>query len=157
MFDSRPLCPVSNDPNDLSILTPAHFIIGDNLLSRPKPSLININVNRLCVYKQISQRIEHFAKRWKTEYLMNLQSRNKWKRKHKNVEVGEMVIIRHDELPIIRHDELPPQKWLLGRITEVFPDEEGLVRRVMVKTENSTLMRPIHKICVLPMDKTDTD
>lgn len=77
-LNSRPLCPVSNDPNDLSILTPGHFLIGDSLLLPPRPSLLSINANRLGVYKQISQRIEHFAKRWKAEYLSMLQHRRKW-------------------------------------------------------------------------------
>lgn len=143
-LNSRPMCPVTNDPNDFSILTPGHFIIGDNILSPPRPSLMNINVNRLGIYKQISQQVEHFAKRWKSEYLTQLQWRKKWMHKKENVKIGEMVLIRH-------HD-LPPQKWLIGRITEVFPDKQGDVRKVMVKTAKTTLMRPIHEISVLPID-----
>lgn len=44
-LNSRPLCPVSNDPDVLSILTPAHFLIGDNLLVPPRPSLLDINIS----------------------------------------------------------------------------------------------------------------
>lgn len=65
VLNSRPLCPVSNDPNDFSILTPGHFLIGEPLLSPPRPSLLEVHPSRLGIYKQISQRIEHFAKRWK--------------------------------------------------------------------------------------------
>lgn len=61
------------------------------------------------------------------------------------MQVGDMVLIKNDGVA--------PSKWLLGRITETFPDEEGLVRRVNVKTETTTLMRPIHKISVLPIEK----
>lgn len=145
VLNSRPLCPVTNDPNDLSILTPGHFLIGDALLSPPRPSLLEIHPNRLGIYKQISQRVEHFAKRWKKEYLSTLQHRRKWMRQCKNVEVGDLVIIKDDDHP--------PSQWNLGRVTEVFPDSEGLVRSVMVRTKNSELMRPIHKISILPIDK----
>lgn len=145
VLNSRPLCPVSNDPNDLSILTPGHFLIGDALLSPPRPSLLEINPNRLGVYKQISQRVEHFAKRWKKEYLSTLQNRRKWMRQCENVETGDLVIIKDDDYP--------PMKWNLGRVTEVFPDEDGLVRSVMVRTEKSEYTRPIHKISILPIDK----
>ena len=39
--------------------------------------------------------------------------------------------------------------WPIGRITEVFPDRDGFVRRVRVKTKTSTLERPITKLCLL--------
>lgn len=145
VLNSRPLCPVTNDPNDLSIITPGHFLIGDSLLTPARPSLLEIHPNRLGVYNQISQRVEHFAKRWKREYLSTLQHRRKWMRQCENVEVGDLVIIKDDNLP--------PSQWNLGRVTEVFPDSEGLVRSVMVRTKSSELMRPIHKISILPIDK----
>ena len=37
----------------------------------------------------------------------------------------------------------------IGRITEVFPDRDGFVCRVRVKTKTSTLERPITKLCLL--------
>ena len=145
VLNSRPLCPVTNDPNDLSILTPGHFLIGDSLLSPPRPSLLDINPNRLGVYKQISQRVEHFARRWKREYLSTLQHRQKWMRQCDNVEVGDLVLIKDDDYS--------PSQWHMGRVTEVHPDSEGLVRSVMIRTKNSELKRPIHKISILPIDK----
>lgn len=148
-MNSRPLCPVSDDPDDLSVLTPAHFLIGDNLLCPPRPSLLDIHTSRLSKWKQISQKIEHFKKRWRAEYLSKLQYRNKWMRQCDNVRVGDMVLVKEDGAP--------PSKWLLGRIMETFPDEEGLVRSVKVKTETSMFMRPIHKVSVLPIEKALND
>lgn len=145
VLNSRPLCPVTNDPNDFSILTPGHFLIGEPLLSPPRPSLLEVHPSRLGIYKQISQRVEHFAKRWKNEYLSMLQHRPKWMRQTENVEVGEMVLVRDDNYP--------PGQWQLGRILEVFPDSDGLVRSVKVRTQTYEFMRPIHKISVLPIDE----
>lgn len=144
-LNSRPLCPVSEDPNDLTVLTPGHFLIGDSLLAPPRSSLLNLKVSRLDTWKQISQRIEHVTRRWKAEYLSRLQHRNKWLRQCTNVELGDMVIIKEDSLP--------PSKWLLGRVINTFPDREGLVRKVIVRTATTTLERPITKINILPIDK----
>lgn len=62
-----------------------------------------------------------------------------------NVRVGDLVLIKEDDWH--------PKKWLMGRILEVYPDEEGLVRKVCVKTETTTLLRPITKISLLPIDQ----
>ena len=44
---------------------------------------------------------------------------------------------------------VPRSQWRLGRITEIYPDDNGLVRQVSVKTETSEVKRPIHKLCLV--------
>lgn len=39
VLNSRPLCPVTNDPSDLEVLTPGHFMIGDRMVTPPEPTL----------------------------------------------------------------------------------------------------------------------
>lgn len=46
-LNSRPLCPMTNDPSDLTALTPGHFLIGEAILSAPRPSLLNKKLNCL--------------------------------------------------------------------------------------------------------------
>lgn len=118
-------------------------------IGAPRPSLLDTHVSRLCKWIQISQKVEHFQKRWKAEYISQLQYRNKWMRQCTNVEIGDMVLIKDDGLP--------PSKWLLGRVIETFPDAEGLVRKVNIKTATNTLMRSIHKVSILPIDKALED
>lgn len=50
---------------------------------------------------------------------------------------------------IVRDDNLPPTHWCVGRVLETFPDREGLVRTVKIKTATTELVRPITKICIL--------
>ena len=40
-------------------------------------------------------------------------------------------------------------RWNTGKILQVFPGEDGLVRNVQVKTASGTYVRPITKICVI--------
>ena len=47
LLNSRPLEPLSEDPEDVIALTPGHFLIGTALNSVPEPSLLNLNESRL--------------------------------------------------------------------------------------------------------------
>ncbi|XP_058816911.1 uncharacterized protein LOC131680209 [Topomyia yanbarensis] len=47
IMNSRPLLPLSEDPNDLAALTPAHFLVGSSLHALPDPDLMNVPANRL--------------------------------------------------------------------------------------------------------------
>ena len=58
----------------------------------------------------------------------------------RNFTFGDTVIV----------DESKPRNvWPIGRITEVFPDKDGFLRCVRIKTKTSTLERPITKLCLL--------
>ncbi|XP_039304825.1 uncharacterized protein LOC120357689 [Solenopsis invicta] len=42
VLNSRPICPMSEDPSDIDALTPAHFLTGDPLMLFPEPSLTDV-------------------------------------------------------------------------------------------------------------------
>ena len=50
---------------------------------------------------------------------------------------------------IIVDEQSPRNLWPIGRVSEVFPDDSGFVRRVKVMTKKSTLERPVSKLCLL--------
>lgn len=142
-LNSRPLCPLSNDPEDLEVLTPGHFLIGQALNLPPEPSLLAVNTNRLNQYQYIQRLMQQFWKRWSNEYLHRLQQRPKWVQSKPNINPGNIVIIKDDNLP--------PAQWMLGRVLKIYPGQDQLVRVADVQCKSSILKRPIHKLCLLPI------
>lgn len=47
ILNSRPLTPLSDDPNDLRALTPGHFLVREMLQTYPEPDLHEIPANKL--------------------------------------------------------------------------------------------------------------
>lgn len=82
------------------------------------------------------------------EYLNTLQQRSKWQQHKPQVKVGDLALLRSDQLP--------PCAWALGRVLAVYPGPDNLVRVVSIKTQSGEFMRPITQICVLPIDQRDT-
>ena len=144
-LNSRPLCPLTDDPTDLSALTPAHFLIGQSTLTVPEPSTLEIPASRLNRWQLLRQMYEHFWHRWSSEYLHELQYRPKWRARLPEPKIGDLCLVRLDFQP--------PCKWPLARITDVRPGADGLTRVVHLKTASSSLLRPISKISLLPSNE----
>jgi hypothetical protein len=62
-LNSRPLVPMSNDPNDLTAITPGHFLIGEALTAPLEPDLIELKINRLSRHQLLERLRQHFWKR----------------------------------------------------------------------------------------------
>ncbi|GBM66014.1 hypothetical protein AVEN_39181-1 [Araneus ventricosus] len=73
-----------------------------------------------------------------------LQQRNKWMIKKQNLKVGDMALIKEENLPCC--------KWILGRIVDVFYGKDNVVRVVNVKTHSGIYKRSISKIAPLPLE-----
>ena len=141
ILNSRPITTPSSDPNDLEALTPNHL-----LLLRTKPSLPpglfqkdDLYVRRR--WRQVQYMADLFWKRWVREYLPELQVRQKWMRVSRNFVSGDIVLLVDENAP--------RNSWVMGKVVQTVPDENGLVRRVRVKTKTSELDRPITKVCLL--------
>lgn len=143
-LNSRPLIPISSDPSDYDVLTPAHFLIGRRLTSIPDRDFQEMPESRLTKFHRVQKLYQHFWSRWSKEYVILLQQRLKWKHPEREVQLGELVIIREDNLP--------PLCWKLGRIIHLHFGPDKLCRVVTLKTASGTLKRSLAKICPLPKD-----
>lgn len=142
VLNSRPLSPMTDDPNELLALTPGHFLIGAPLFAAPEVSTENKSLKDR--WERLKALHHQFAQRWKDEYLKELQRRYKWQHQEENVKVGQLVVVKDDLLP--------PHEWRLGRITQIYDGVDGLVRVADIKTHSGTITRPIVKLCVLPIE-----
>lgn len=140
-LNSRPLC-LSNDSKESVVITPAHFLIQDSLLSLPDNNLLTTNIPLSSRWELLQKLVQDFWKIWNHEYLNTVRQRHKWRLSHQNLKLNDVVIIQEKNLP--------PNSWLLARIIDIHPGADGLVRVVSLKTEKSTFKRPITKICPLP-------
>lgn len=143
-MNSRPLTPLTEDVNDLTALTPGHFLIGRELLAIPNEDYTDIAPNRLTKWKLLKKIQQDYWKRWRTEYLCGLQQRNKWSVSKKDTKVGDMVLLKEDNVP--------PSHWTLCRVIDVHPGSDGHVRVVTIKNPSGQLKRAISKLCPLPVE-----
>ncbi|XP_008188328.1 uncharacterized protein LOC103310788 [Acyrthosiphon pisum] len=142
VLNSRPLTPLTTDPTDLDYLSPGHFLIGQPLLAVPPRVSFESRVNLTQRWKLLDQCHQAFWRRWSTEYLTSLQGRSKWTTEAPNVKVNDMVVVIDNQSP--------PLAWRLGRILEVLPGNDGVVRVVRLLTSHGQIIRPVAKVVVLP-------
>ncbi|XP_041981062.1 uncharacterized protein LOC121734506 [Aricia agestis] len=146
ILNSRPLSPLSSSPNDLYPLTPGHFLIGKPLKALPSPSLEETNINRLDRFQRIQKIKQDFWNRWSQEYISELQARTKWRLKRRDLQAGDLVILK---------EETPPLHWRLGRVERTFPGSDGAIRVADIATSRGIVRRALNRICWLPNPDED--
>ncbi|XP_050339561.1 uncharacterized protein LOC126765914 [Bactrocera neohumeralis] len=147
-LNSRPIIALHDDPEGGLALTPGDFIIGRPINCRPEPPLPDIPHNRLHYWQRLQGMFEHFWKRWQNEYLNSLQARSKWMRPEPNLQIGDVVIIRNENLP--------PACWRMGRITDTHPGSDGLVRVITIEYNGDRLTDEgmyVKRHCQRPVQK----
>ncbi|XP_064622573.1 uncharacterized protein LOC135484816 [Lineus longissimus] len=148
VVNSRPLTVVSNDPKDQLPLTP-------NDLLRPFGKGFPSPIGTFGKADMFGKRWRHvqfvvdqFWKRWTAEYLSALQVRSKW--------IAEQPNIRVNDLVLVLDQSLARSHWPLARVTDTFPEKDGLVRSVELKTAfTDKMVRPINKIVLLEATADD--
>lgn len=143
ILNSRPLTPLSSDPNDLSALTPGHFLTLEPLTAPPDEDLTAVPLGRLNRWQLVQRLHQDFWNRWHKEYLHTLQQRGKWTEPTSSVVPGTLVLIKNDLVS--------PLNWQLGRIAELHPGADGVARVATVRTTTGTYKRPLVKLCPLPL------
>lgn len=141
VLNSRPLCPIHADPPFGDFLTPGHFLIGRPLTSVPEPDITQLPLNHLSRWQLISRAVQHFWKRWSSEYLHTLQRRPKWYTRTAPVKPGDLVLIIDPSSP--------PLRWKTGRIIHCHPGPDGITRVVTLQSSGRTYRRALSRLVPL--------
>ncbi|XP_063545754.1 uncharacterized protein LOC134753747 [Cydia strobilella] len=142
ILNSRPITPLSSDPNDMNPLTPGHFLITRPLTSSV-PSL-PVTGNPVTRYKRIELLRQQFWERWRREFMAELQQRVKWKTNQRGIQMGDLVLLKEDNLM--------PLQWRMGRVIHLYNGPDGVCRVADILTEKGPIKRAVNKMCLLPTD-----
>ncbi|XP_077967683.1 uncharacterized protein LOC144421945 [Styela clava] len=140
ILNDRPLTPLSDDPKDLNVLTPNSILIAKLDPSLPLDKFMKTDEYRR-TWRYSQGLLDLFWDRWKKDDLPLLQERQKWHTTQRNLEVGDLVLMFDDSSP--------RSHWPKAIVDETYPDKHGIVRRVKVRTANSTYVRDVRKLCLL--------
>ncbi|XP_035215739.1 uncharacterized protein LOC118189268 [Stegodyphus dumicola] len=83
-LNSRPLVAISSDPDDFSVITPGHFLIGTSLKAIPEPNVAR-DSNTSQSLETSSANVAVLLEKWSKDYLTQLQVRTKWHRASANI------------------------------------------------------------------------
>ena len=133
IVNSRPLTvenvasPVCPGP-----LTPNHLLTSKSDVILPPPG----EFQREDVYSRRRwRRVQHLSNefwiRWRNEFLLTLQQRQKWTRPRRD--------FRIDDIVLIKDEDVPRNKWSIGRVQDVIREDDGHVRKVKLLVGDSSL------------------
>lgn len=109
----------------------------------PEASLNDVPDNRLTHFKHLQKLYQHFWSRWSHEYISELQQRSRWKKNQGSLQVGQLVLVKDNNIP--------PMKWRLGRVVDMRPGRDGISRVAAIKTADGVLSRALNRLCPLPV------
>ena len=155
LVNERPIGLHPTNPEDGAYLSPNHLLLGrasSRVPSGPFKEPTNIKHR----FRLLQQIVNTFWRRWTRDYFASLIIRQKWHTAHRNVQVGDVVIVGDSNA--IRGN------WRLARVTKTFPGEDGLVRKVELQYKNlctnespkqykgkayTTIERPVQRLIII--------
>ena len=126
IINQTPLSDMPSDPSEPFPVCPALLL---NHRESPTNSSTQFSEADMLSYgKKRWRRVEflsdQFFDGWKNEYIQQQSKRYKWQHPSRNFNVGDVVLIKE---PTARNH------WPLAVVSEVFPSEDGLVRKVKLR------------------------
>ena len=161
VLNSRPLTYVSSEDR-VEPLTPSHLLTGRRLLSIPDESIVaeeeSSEVEILTRRQRyVTSLLSYFWSRWKREYVVELREHHRVLQKgavsnSPSVEIGDIVTVMEE-------GKSNRGMWKLGKVLEVCPGNDGLVRGATIEVASSNgkrkrLRRPLQKLFPLGVRET---
>ena len=142
------------DRDRVEPLTPSHLLTGRRLLSIPDESIVaeeeSSDVEILTRRQRyVTSLLSHFWNRWKQEYVVEL-----WEH-HRALEKGAASnspsIETGDIFTVMEERKSNRGMWKLGKVLDVHPGNDGLVRRATIEVASDNgkrrrLRRPLQKL-----------
>ena len=139
VLNSRPLSTLDSRPEvGISPLTPGHFLTRGPPAALPSETNVPSHSNYSNRWLFMQRLTTDLWNCWRMEYLTILQRRNKWKQPSKNLQTGDIVLLKDSDTF--------QRSWPMGRVLRVYTGSDGLVRAVDVKIKGKAFRRPIHKL-----------
>ena len=153
ILNCRPLSYVSSEDYE-EPLTPSHLLCGhrimsllDNRSSEAEDSDTDVQPQDLDRrMRHLSNVMNHFWKRWRKEYLLELRNSHRNVTQHSSnrvVSIGDVVIV-HEE-------DQPRGKWHIGKVETLVTGSDGHVRGAVVRVKTKAgrltrLRRPVQRL-----------
>ena len=143
LMNSRPLTVVSSDADDLSPLTPMHFLAGrlDPPLALERHADEDVRVNPRKRWLVVQALVRAVWKRWVKEFVPLLNARRKWQQQRPNLAVGDIVLSLTATTP--------RGTWPMGKVVAVHPGPDNLVRVVDIRVGGKVYRRAVHQLVPL--------
>ena len=137
-LNARPLTGVSDDPEDLTKLTPNHFLQGQFNASASLMLSSEHYYHLRQSFKMAQAYVGIIWKRLTLEYHPQWNQRTKWSKEHMQNLKGKLVWLVDDSVKRCEKK--------LGRAIEIFTGDDGLVRSARNKTALGEQKRPVVKL-----------
>ncbi|KAJ8014077.1 hypothetical protein DPEC_G00036510 [Dallia pectoralis] len=137
IINARPLVSVSVDPDFPLILTPAMLLAQKDGRSPAPPGDFNDKDLFRSQWRQVQSLASKYWSRWRNEYLPTLQSRRKWNEARRNLQKGDLVLLKDCQVP--------RNEWPMALIHSVIPGKDWKVRKVELKTSRVTILSHVRR------------
>ena len=145
IINSRPIAPISTDPEDLEVISPATLLTQKvEPLESLDPELSTRDIYK-SQWKYVQVLSQTFWKQWKNGYLQTLQYSRKWLREEPSLKEGDLVLVKDVEVH--------RNHWPLGVVSRVFPGSDKRIRSAEVTIakggKRNCYVRPITELVLL--------
>ncbi|XP_048580423.1 uncharacterized protein LOC116604791 [Nematostella vectensis] len=146
IVNARPITAIPSDVDNPQPLSPATLLtMKTRPAGSPPGQFLPVDLYARRRWRQTQYLAEQFWVRWRREYLQNLQPRRKWNEQQRNLQEGDIVLLKDDSA--VRNN------WPIGRISEAIKSADDKVRKVKVDVvrdgEKKTYLRPIKELVLL--------
>ena len=143
VLNSRPLTvDCLSDASSPTPLTPNNLLtMKSNIVMPPPGRFEKADVYSRKRWRRVQHICNEFWSRWREEYVQLLQTRQKWNDTKRNLQVGDIVLVKED---ITKRNE-----WKLALVAAVRHSSDGVVRTVGIRQGTLKYVRPVNKLVLV--------